>query len=57
MATIPCKYCGEAVSVIASRCVHCRRLLFHGWLEVLLGVEGVILLISVISVAQCVGGR
>ena len=56
MATIPCKYCGESVSVIASRCVHCRRLLFYGWLEALLGIEGAVLLIGVAAFALRAGG-
>ncbi len=50
MATVPCKDCREAVSPIASRCVHCRRVLFHGWLEVLLGFEGAVFLIALFSI-------
>ncbi len=50
MATIPCKYCREAVSPIASRCVHCRRLLFHGLWEHLLGMEGVVIVIGLIAI-------
>ncbi len=57
MATIPCKYCREAVSPIASRCIHCRRLLFHGLLEALLGIEGLVLLIGIVVLAQNFGGR
>ena len=56
MATTPCKHCGEPVSPIASRCVHCRRLLFYGWLEALLGMEGAVLLMGVVAFALRAGG-
>lgn len=56
MATIPCKDCGKPVSLIASHCVHCRRFMPLSWLDDLLSIQGVCLVVVVISLAQCSGG-
>lgn len=50
MATIPCKYCRVAVSPIASRCVHCRRVLLYGLFESLLGMEGIAVIIGSMAI-------